>query len=69
MENIIKRTYFVHPQKGQLRGVDLEFCGRHLYIQKLKDFSSFGGATVKKGSTPIADFKSCRGSFLGRFSH
>jgi hypothetical protein len=52
-------------KKGQLRGVDLEFCGRHLYIQILKGFSSFWGATVNKGSTPIADIKSCSGSFLG----
>ncbi len=65
MENIVKRAYFVHPQKGQLREVDLEFCGCHLYIQKLKGFSSFGGATVNKGSTPIADLKSCRAPFLG----
>jgi hypothetical protein len=56
LENIVERTYFVHPQKGQLRGVDLEFCGCHLYIQKLKGFSSFRGATVNKGSTSIADF-------------
>jgi hypothetical protein len=65
LENIVKRAYFVHPQKGQLREVDLEFCGCHLYIQKLKGFSSFGGATVNKGSTPIADLKSCRAPFLG----